>query len=111
MKTVGQLCKEVNKKYENQEGVSMTNDICSRVKDILSRRSPEHPPVATIKETFKLKGTQLQFDDAGRRALAKTITDEILKEKGKKITLKEMDEMETVGQLCDEVNKKYKNQE
>jgi len=89
----------------------MTDDICTKVKDILSRKSPKHPPVDTIKETFKLKGTQLQFDDAGRRALAQTITDEILKEKGKKITLKEMDEMKTVGQLCEEVNKKYENQE
>jgi hypothetical protein len=37
----------------------MTNDICSKVKNILSRRSPKHPPVDTIDKEFKLKGTQL----------------------------------------------------
>jgi len=84
----------------------MTNDICSKVKNILSRRSPKHPPVDTIDKDFKLKGTQLQFDDAGRRALAKTITDEILKEKGEQITLIEMDEIEKVEDLCKTVKSK-----
>jgi len=84
----------------------MTNDICSKVKDILSRKSPKHPPVDTIKETFKLKGTQLQFDDAGRRSLAQFITDEILREQGEQITLIEMDEIEKVEDLCKAVKSK-----
>jgi hypothetical protein len=84
----------------------MTKDKSPEVKKILSKRSPRHPRVELISDDWPLAGFELQFDGAGIRALAQTITDEILAAGGRRLAVTEMDDLNSVGELCDEVNRK-----
>jgi hypothetical protein len=82
------------------------NDYCDDIKGILSRKSPKHPEPAHIRDSWKLQGQNLQFDDDGRRALAKPINDEILSSQGKSVSMAELDDCDTVKDLCDLVDEK-----